>query len=135
MLFDRKLHQVAERYQHDKEDKYLRLEQQIKQAVKIADDYQHEVHNLTKHIEKIEREKITLEDLVKANFAQLKELKHEKTLRDNQLALTEQLKGMSQLFGALQQFVSPDSAEEAKQRRRGSSSGSNASRSITRRSG
>lgn len=88
-FFDQKLHKVVERYQHDKEDKYLKMEHQIKQAVKIADDYQHEVCNLTRHIEKLEREKQTLEELMKANFAEIKELKNEKTLRDNQLALTD----------------------------------------------
>lgn len=52
--------------------------------------------------------------MIANNFNEMKQLKNEQNLKNNQQVLTEQLQGMSEVFGILQKFASPQSDEDTK---------------------
>ena len=109
------MQKTIQKFQQDKDEKYVKLEGQIKQAVKIADDYSHEILNLTKHVDKIEQEKQKLKDQLAENVTELKTLKDNLNITNNQKVLENQLRGMSDVFGILQKFVSPDTDTQGKE--------------------
>jgi len=71
------------------------MEAQVRKALKIANNYQKEVLNMTKFIEKIETEKKGLADMIRCYIEEIKILKESKTLYDNHIVLKDQFSNIS----------------------------------------